>query len=142
MRRRLIWQIYPFFLMVALVGLLALSGNVSIVLRHFYRAEKTDELERLARVVMPQFEDVVGTDQYDTMQAICRQLAQATAFRFTLIDPEGKVLADSDQDPRQMENHLMRPEVQAALNEGVRVEYSLQPHGQGRITVCRLAAQA
>ena len=118
MRRRLIWQIYPFFLMVALVGLLALSGNVSIVLRHFYRAEKTDELERLARVVMPQFEDVVGTDQYDTMQAICRQLAQATAFRFTLIDPEGKVLADSDQDPRQMENHLMRPEVQAALNEG------------------------
>lgn len=118
MRRRLIWQIYPFFLMVALVGLLALSGNVSILLRQFYRAEKTDELERLARVVMPLFEDVIGTDRYDTMQAICRQLGQATSLRFTLIDSEGKVLADSDQDPRQMDNHLMRPEVQTALNEG------------------------
>lgn len=115
-RRRLMWQIYPLFLFVIVIGLAALSWHVSVVLRDFYRAEKTDQLERLARVVGPQLQGLVGTDQYDKMQSICLELARATTFRFTLIDPEGKVLADSDEDPWHMENHLMRPEVQTALS--------------------------
>jgi two-component system phosphate regulon sensor histidine kinase PhoR len=34
--------------------------------------------------------------------------------RVTVIDPQGVVLADSDQDPQKMENHANRPEIQAA----------------------------
>jgi two-component system phosphate regulon sensor histidine kinase PhoR len=40
---------------------------------------------------------------------------EAGAFRFTLIDKEGVVLADSHSDPKVMENHADRPEVEAAL---------------------------
>jgi two-component system phosphate regulon sensor histidine kinase PhoR len=39
--------------------------------------------------------------------------------RVTLVDPQGVVLADSDQDPRKMENHASRPEVQEAYQNRV-----------------------
>lgn len=42
-------------------------------------------------------------------------LARATGGRITVIARDGRVLADSEADPRQMENHGGRPEVVAAM---------------------------
>lgn len=39
-------------------------------------------------------------------------------IRITVISPDGGVLYDNDTDPGQMENHLSRPEVISAKNEG------------------------
>jgi two-component system phosphate regulon sensor histidine kinase PhoR len=44
------------------------------------------------------------------------QLASATGARVTWVDAGGRVLGDSDADPRTMENHSARPEIAAALN--------------------------
>ena len=115
MKRRLLWQIYPAFLLLTLIGLLAISWNVSTLLKNFYKAEKTAQLERMARVALHYFEGVIGTEQYDKMQSACAELKNATQLRYTIIDLQGRVLADSDQPPEQMENHLLRPEVQAVL---------------------------
>jgi len=41
--------------------------------------------------------------------------AASSGYRVTLIARDGKVLADSEADPRTMENHASRPEVAAAL---------------------------
>jgi two-component system phosphate regulon sensor histidine kinase PhoR len=48
--------------------------------------------------------------------SLAKDLGRRTTSRVTLIRPDGKVLADTDADPKQMENHRFRPEVQAALN--------------------------
>jgi two-component system, OmpR family, phosphate regulon sensor histidine kinase PhoR len=47
-----------------------------------------------------------------------RAEAAALGLRFTIIDFNGVVLADSEADPATMENHLTRPEVQLALAQG------------------------
>lgn len=50
-----------------------------------------------------------------------QKLAEANSglrHRFTLIKPDGVVLADSRKDPLQMENHGDRPEILAALAHG------------------------
>lgn len=39
-------------------------------------------------------------------------------YRITLISPEGEVLFDSDAKSAEMENHLSRPEVDAAMRHG------------------------
>lgn len=46
------------------------------------------------------------------------RLSRNVDARITIVDPRGVVLADSDQDPAQMENHANRPEVAAALANG------------------------
>ena len=40
-------------------------------------------------------------------------------MRVTIIDQDGVVVGDSDQEPGQMDNHKNRPEILEALNEGV-----------------------
>ena len=70
MKKRLLWQIYPVLLAMTLFGLLAISWKVSILLKDFYKQEKTAQLERMARVATHYFEDILGTEHYDKMQSV------------------------------------------------------------------------
>jgi hypothetical protein len=56
------------------------------------------------------------------VQDIASQEAQAATARVTVIDPTGKVLADSEADPSSMENHAQRKEFIAALAGNVGME--------------------
>ncbi|MCC8181041.1 MAG: hypothetical protein LIP23_09060, partial [Planctomycetes bacterium] len=47
-----------------------------------------------------------------------RQAREASGARFTIIGRDGTVIADSDENADRMENHLNRPEVQAAIAGG------------------------
>jgi two-component system phosphate regulon sensor histidine kinase PhoR len=42
-------------------------------------------------------------------------IGKKTATRITVIDREGRVLADSEKEPKDMENHFYRPEIFEAL---------------------------
>ena len=72
--------------------------------------------------------------------------------RVTLIDSDGRVLADSADNADEMENHLGRPEIQQAINEGEGFE-KRQSETSNRLTyyyakqlenglILRVAAQA
>lgn len=52
------------------------------------------------------------------VEAKLRSLRSGVAVRLTIIDAKGRVVGDSEAEPKQMENHLLRPEVQQALREG------------------------
>jgi two-component system phosphate regulon sensor histidine kinase PhoR len=47
-----------------------------------------------------------------------REIAGQLGMRVTLVDPAGRVVADSEADAKTMENHLDRPEIQLALSQG------------------------
>src|SRR5262249_7345075 len=57
-------------------------------------------------------------DRADELQARIASLPKDVEVRITLIDAQGKVLADSAEDPARMENHANRPEVIAARTDG------------------------
>jgi two-component system phosphate regulon sensor histidine kinase PhoR len=57
--------------------------------------------------------------------------------RVTVIDPQGVVLAESNQDPETMENHANRPEVQAAYRN--RVGSSIRRSGTLGRDLCYVA---
>ncbi|HNQ02359.1 MAG TPA: hypothetical protein PKI39_07005 [Synergistales bacterium] len=46
------------------------------------------------------------------------EIAGQLGMRVTLVDPAGRVVADSEADARTMENHLNRPEIREALAQG------------------------
>jgi two-component system phosphate regulon sensor histidine kinase PhoR len=50
------------------------------------------------------------------LEAWAEEAAEVGDYRFTVIDQDGVVLADSHSDPATMENHADRPEVAAALD--------------------------
>ena len=55
------------------------------------------------------------------------QFAQATGARVTWVDATGRVLGDSDSDPRGMDNHKARPEIAAALQGQVGSSLRMSP---------------
>lgn len=50
-----------------------------------------------------------------SLDNVVKELSATTNIRITVIDLDGKVLADSWENPVAMDNHLNRPEVQSAL---------------------------
>tara|TARA_B100000161_G_C33557241_1_gene418734 strand:+ start:2213 stop:4006 length:1794 start_codon:yes stop_codon:yes gene_type:complete len=58
-------------------------------------------------------------DSSASLELHVKKQSEIASLRITLIDSFGGVLADSHQDPLAMDNHLRRPEIQAALVTGI-----------------------
>jgi len=91
----------------------------------FYYLEKESDLE--SRAIL--FSKLLGTytDFRDVdLSLICKELKQDTKTRYTVINKNGSVLGDSDENPKSMDNHLSRPEVLDANNGkiGTSIRYS------------------
>jgi len=99
------------------LALFAMSLYAVHLLNNFSTIRSEDELLALSKGLEPNLK--IFFNDSSKAQAEIQALGQRTHRRFTLIDPSGIVIADSEHDPRTMENHIARPEVQAALRFGV-----------------------
>ena len=122
MRHNLFWKLAFTFLALLLSVLIAVDFFAERDLRDEYTRTTLEQLESIARVAKarpPQLssvppslpEDRAALDQWVGQMA-------ASNMRVTVITADGKVLADSQSDPRTMENHADRPEVRSALANG------------------------
>ncbi len=104
------------FLCVASIGIFTVMQNSSIQKSVEDRVEQ--ELEIQAGILQENTRSsLIALDQAQ-ITAHVEQMNIATSNRFTVIDPLGVVIADSHEDASQMSNHLLRPEIQNALESG------------------------
>lgn len=105
----------------ALLGLVMLAGLWLAVreIDRFHSRELTPYLRGQALILAPLLESDLkaGGPQLD---ALAKQLSSPASgdVRVTVIAPEGRVLADSQAEPAEMESHGSRPEVRQALQTG------------------------
>ena len=61
------------------------------------------------------------------LDSIIKKMGSELSCRFTIIHNNGKVLADSEENPTYMDNHINRNEIQAALDTGMghSIRYSI-----------------
>ena len=119
-RKRLVWQLFPSYLLITLISLLAVSWYASRSWRQFYLAQTAGDLENRARLIETNIRGQLAAGG-PALDQLCKELGRLTYTRFTIILPAGKVLGDTDEDPARMENHADRPEIQAAMQGGVGV---------------------
>ena len=115
MRRRLIWQFYPAFLLLTLLSLAAATWFASRALHDFYLTQTADDLEARALLAAAPLAAPLAAGDSVAVDALCKRLGERAGTRITLILPSGRVVGDTDEDPARMENHAGRPEVAAAL---------------------------
>ncbi len=103
-----------------LVVILALSaaGLVAFAdtFRDLYRRTLSDNLKSVAVALAPEITASVARGDLGRLQDFAKKSAAGLKIRITVIDSQGKVLADSVEEPRTMENHRNRPEIVEALN--------------------------
>ena len=116
-RRRLLWQLYPSYLLITLFSLLAVTAYFTRSLRSFYENETVSNLEARARLLEHEVDERLAMDGYGDIDELVKILGTRSQTRITIILPDGKVIADSEKDPETMDNHSHRPEVLTALAE-------------------------
>lgn len=114
------WKLLGSYLLL----ILALGGGLYLYLERrldsFQVSVLQGELTTEARIAGLMVESTI-TDLHRDAPQVATQLARTGAARVTIIDKDGWVVGDSDVKPdklTELENHLARPEVTAALANG------------------------
>ena len=145
-KRRLFLQLFPTYLFVILISVVAVAWYASSAMSRFYLNHMEEDLRARALFVEPQILQLMDPVDAPAIDKLCKKLGMHTQTRITIILPTGKVVGDSNEDPANMDNHVDRLEVIGAsagkiassirfsrtLDE--RMMYVAVPAAQGRKT--------
>ncbi len=118
-RRSLAWQLFPAYLLITVAALLVITWYLSRLLPDFYHDQVADDLRARARLTELQIAAGLKASDFKAVDSLVKKLGASSSTRITVILPDGQVVADSDEDPAQMENHGDRPEFKDALENGM-----------------------
>ena len=111
MKNRIFFKLLAVFLIV----IAATAAILDVMLGSAWEASLRAEIQRNLTQKTLLFAHRVEFDKTHSLAEIAAQEGQAAGARATVIDANGKVLADSEANPGNMENHATRKEFVAAL---------------------------
>ncbi|TFH01942.1 MAG: HAMP domain-containing histidine kinase [Calditrichales bacterium] len=124
--RRLFFQLFLTIFVLLLISLTVTTLTSSKVISDVYLEEKRSDLASRAALIEPNVTDYLYTHAYTALDSLCKSIGPVSNTRITVILPDGKVVADSEESPDVMENHADRPEIKVAVkgNQGSTQRYS------------------
>ena len=116
-RRPLFLQLFLTYMPLIVSGLFVLLLLVNNVIKTVYYDQTERSLESQAKI----FERILKNKTREDIshQKFCDKYGGVINARVTIIDKDGQVLGDSDKNPKQMDNHLLRPEIVEAAKFSV-----------------------
>ena len=114
-KKRLLWQLYPSYLLITVISVMGVTWYASSSLRQFFLGQTASDLEARARLVEKQIEECLDPPDEKCVDLLCKRIGRRASTRITIILPSGKVIGDSREDPAKMDNHVDRPEFMQAL---------------------------
>ncbi len=129
-RRKLLWRLYPTYLIIILISLCSTAWLISQTIRNTYYEIMKQDLTIRAQVVKRNL--ILKNQPLDVtwVDPLCLELNQILQTRITVIRPNGEVIGESDDNPNEMENHHDRPEIlesmQGQVGMSVRFSHTLQ----------------
>jgi two-component system phosphate regulon sensor histidine kinase PhoR len=119
MKRSIFFKIFGsyFLLIVILIAIILLVSYSSI--RKFYLDTLAQDLENLGQSLKLTTTPYVTEGKFEELDAFVKTFGDSIDTRITIIDKNGKVLADSKKDPDIMDDHGFRPEIIRAMGGNV-----------------------
>jgi two-component system, OmpR family, phosphate regulon sensor histidine kinase PhoR len=111
LKNRIFFKLLAVFLIVIATA----AAILDVMIGNAWEASLRNEVERNLTQKTLLFAHRVETDRTHSLAEIAAQEGQAAGARATVIDASGKVLADSESNPADMENHSAQAEFTAAL---------------------------
>ncbi len=115
-QRKLIWQIFPANLLILTLMVISVAWFGKASLKTFYLAELEKGLVARAYLAKPTVNELLNLDLTQKLREYSKNTGRESNTRITVILPDGKVVADSNENPDTMESHHNRAEIIAALN--------------------------
>jgi two-component system phosphate regulon sensor histidine kinase PhoR len=117
-RNSIRWRIAIPYMLLILAAVASLSLYAARLLRQTAIAQEKEQLLLEATMVRQGLVAPLESGDLAQLATVAKQYAGLLGARVTIVAPNGEVLAESDNDPDGMRNHLFRPEIQQALAGG------------------------
>ncbi len=125
-KRRLIWQIFPPYLLITIIALIAVTWYAAVSAKKLILEQTETDLEARAFIFEDQVTGYLDPLDEEKIDLLCKKAGKRSSTRITVILPSGKVVGDSDSNPGKMDNHASRPEILRAFTgvTGTSMRYS------------------
>ncbi len=127
-KKKLIWQIFPLFLVIIIVSLSLEAWYFNRHSRQFFLENTEKELIVRAQLIEFKIAQILSGSpvREQELNDLCKDIGASIQTRVTVVALSGEVIADSFARTESMENHKNRPEIQTALTgeKGVSIRYS------------------
>ncbi len=121
-RKRLLWQIYPSYLLITAASLVVVSWYAYHSLQQFYQHQIVSDMQSRAALVERNLIPHLAALDYAGVDALCKELAAKSATYLTVVSPDGAVIGDSHDDPADLESQSGRSEIESALSGSAGVD--------------------
>lgn len=109
----------PQVIIQQLIVFLFLGFLVSDIIEKNYLKEKREELRLASKLIEKPLIELLNKKQNNEVTILCKDIANTTNSRITIILNNGFVIGDSHKNPDLMDNHITRPEIIQALNNEI-----------------------
>ena len=117
--RTLLWRMGLALMGAQVLIAIALGAYAFLHVRRFHYDQTLGELRRLMPILTARLDEEMRTADSRRVDDMVKEDGRRTGIRITIILSDGRVIADSETDPANMENHRYgRPEIEAALTAG------------------------
>jgi two-component system phosphate regulon sensor histidine kinase PhoR len=119
MKRSIFQKIFSsYFILIIVLAIVILLVSYGSI-RKFYLDTLARDLESLGHSLVLKTTPLMIEGEFEYLDTFVKTFGKSIDTRITIIDKNGKVLADSEEDPRIMEDHGFRPEIIRALGGNV-----------------------
>ncbi|SFG82075.1 two-component system, OmpR family, phosphate regulon sensor histidine kinase PhoR [Desulfotomaculum arcticum] len=116
--KRLRWKLTVSYIAVVILSMLILGTYLLNSLENYFYQNLEKRLTSQALLASKLVAEEIGILDANGLEQLAGQISEDVQARATIINSRGLVLGDSERDPTSMENHLNRPEIQAAGQKG------------------------
>ncbi len=117
-RRPIFWKLYPSFVLISFISLLAVTLIACLSFKSFHYEQREFDLEIRAKLLISEFSRLIQNGDVAEIQNRSEALGEVSNTRITIVLPSGKVVGDSEENPIKMDNHRDRPEIIQSFERG------------------------
>jgi two-component system phosphate regulon sensor histidine kinase PhoR len=115
MKKPVALKIFLGYLAIVIIfGALILLFSFRLIRQHYIDSQ-AQQLQHWQKSLEVQVWPLLEEKRFQELDSWAKDFAKLVEARITVVDPEGKVLADSEENRDEMESHRYRPEIQQAL---------------------------
>jgi len=117
MRKSIFFKTFFSYLVIMMLVVLLVFIFSTNIIKNQYLNQVQKGLGQLAASLRLNFVPLLVAQDVGSLDNLVKELGKKTDVRITVIAINGRVFADSEGDPRQMENHADRPEFILAVQD-------------------------
>lgn len=118
MKRKFFLRIFISLFFVSMISLFSFLLFSIKNVKEYSILNEEKNIEKILLLVSYNILPDLSIKNFDAIDSNLKSISNSIGYRLTLIDKEGKVLLDTEEDPLQMSNHSNIPEVEDALLKG------------------------